>query len=408
MDNILYLSHKVARERLVVPRILVSKLLEATHDDKFASHLGVKRTTEKLTRFYFWPGMHHDIRNYCNLCLPCAQQKTPKQYVKAPLVPIPVAGAFDRVASDAVTFSTTTETRNKYVIVFTNYLTKYCEAIAVPAITAEATADAFLKLIVLRHGAPRFFLTDQGSNFNSSLVKEICRLCNTRKLSTTAYHPQTDGLVERFNKTLAILLSMYVNEHHTDWDVYLPFIVFTYNTSVQESTKYSPFALLYGREPQLPIDAILNFRPSPYQIDLDDYAHQTKKFFGHAWNSAKSNIQLAQTKQQENYNRKSTQVSFEIGDHVMCHSPVVTPGHARKFTFTWKGPFRVETIEMPNVTIGPIQAMDGAKSIKVHVNRLKPYGNGSSLVGTPTPLASVGSRPATAPAHGYNLRPRKF
>ena len=98
-----------------------------------------------------------------------------------------------------------------------------------PSIEAPVIARMFVDEIFTRHGAPRTFLSDRGSNFLSALVKEVCRLMNTRKLNTTAYHPQTDGLVERFNNTLTE--SMFVNSEQTDWDLFLPSIVFAYRVS---------------------------------------------------------------------------------------------------------------------------------------------------------------------------------
>ena len=100
-------------------------------------------------------------------------------------------------------------------------------------------------------------MSDRGSNFLSALVKEVCRLLNTRKLNTTAYHPQTDGLVERFNNTLAESISMFVNSEQTDWDLFLPSILFAYRVSPCVSTGESPFFLLYGRKPRLPLDVAL-------------------------------------------------------------------------------------------------------------------------------------------------------
>ena len=102
------------------------------------------------------------------------------------------------------------------VVVFSDYLTKWPEAFPVPSIEAPVIARLFVDEIFSRHGAPRTFLTDRGSNFLSSLVTEVCRLLNTKKVNATAYRPQTDGLVERFNNTLVEAISAYVCTNQDD------------------------------------------------------------------------------------------------------------------------------------------------------------------------------------------------
>ena len=111
--------------------------------------------------------------------------------------------------------------------------------------------------IIPRHGAPRTLLSDRGKNFLSELVKEVCKLHRITKLNTTAYHLQSDGVVERMNSTLCQTLSMFVSKNHKDWDVFVPAALFAFRTSPSESTGESPFYLLYGREPRLPMDVSL-------------------------------------------------------------------------------------------------------------------------------------------------------
>ncbi|VDI13937.1 Hypothetical predicted protein [Mytilus galloprovincialis] len=125
--------------------------------------------------------------------------------------------------------------------IYGDYLTRWPEAIPVPNADATTTAKVFIEEVVCRHGAPRQLLSDNGKNFRSNLVKEICKLMNTKKTFTTAYHPETDGLVERFNGTLTAMLSMYVSGHQRDWDTFIPFVLFAYRTSLHESIQETPF-----------------------------------------------------------------------------------------------------------------------------------------------------------------------
>jgi len=269
-------------------------------------------------------------------------------------------------------------------------------------------------------------LTDQGKNYTAQLIKEICEICSTRKLQTTAYHPQTDGLVERFNHTLTNMLSNYVNTLHTDWDVFLPYVTFAYNTTKQASANYSPFFLLYGREARLPIDVTLQTGRPTYFYDSDEYAMQLREMLSRAYQTAGTNIQRAQDKQKRNYDRTALDLQFNVGDKVFKRVGQIAPGTSPKFTNKYEGPYTIDHVSTPNVTM--INSL-GKKEV-VHVNRLKPYAvsrqepgplsvdDQYSMTGGVTTMNQIGTNqqltdskskapPLGTHKHFYNLRPRK-
>jgi len=209
--------------RLVIPESYQKEILEACHDTAYSGHFGFAKTYTKVKLNYFWPTLYMDVKKHCENCLDCITRKSPTSKTKGFLTPIPVAGPMDRVAVDILGPLPITENGNKYIIVFCEYLTKFCITKALPNITADTVARTFVDEIVLKFGAPTTLLSDQGSNFMSQLVKKICELCGTKKQNTSPYHPMTDGLVERTNKTLAQTLSMYINGKHNDWDLYLKY-----------------------------------------------------------------------------------------------------------------------------------------------------------------------------------------
>ena len=153
-------------------------------------------------------------------------KKSPRYHRQAPLLPIPVEGSFDRVAVDVLGPFPGTHCGSRYIVVFSDYYTRWPEAFALPSCEAHRIASFLINEIMIRHSAPRTLLSDRGRNFLSALVKETCKMMNTSKLNTTAYHPQTDGLVERFNGTLAQTLSMFVSSNQKDWDQHLPQVLF--------------------------------------------------------------------------------------------------------------------------------------------------------------------------------------
>jgi hypothetical protein len=170
---------------------------------------------------------------------------------------ITATAPFDRLGLDILGPFPRSLKGNCHIIVAVDYFTKWVETKAIPAATAIAVAEFFVESIVLRHGAPKAILTDQGKCFNNAMMKAVLRLLQTEYRTTTPYHPQANGLTERWNHTCAAMLSMYVDNKHENWDEALPFVTFAYNSAKQESTKHSPFELVYARNPLLPIDVTL-------------------------------------------------------------------------------------------------------------------------------------------------------
>ena len=139
---------------------------------------------------------------------------------------------------------------NRYAVVFVDYLTKWPEVFAVPD---QTVAHLLVEKVISRHGVPTEVLSDRGSAFLSKLMEGVYEVMGIHKVNTTAYHPQTDGLVERFNRTLIDMLGKTVEKSGRDWDRHLSYVLYAYRAGRQESTQESPFFLLYGRDPQLPV-----------------------------------------------------------------------------------------------------------------------------------------------------------
>ncbi|UYV64482.1 hypothetical protein LAZ67_3000918, partial [Cordylochernes scorpioides] len=201
-------------------------------------------------------------------CHLCQSRKGSNQLPSGLLQPIPPANyPFERIGIDFVGPLPSTKRRRKWIIVLTDYYTKYAETKAVPEATVKEVSTFLIEHIFLRHGAPRFLISDRGSQFTSNLMKEVMKMCKVKHCFTTSYHPQTNGLTERLNRTLINMISMYVNTDQKNWDEILPFITHAYNTTIQETTGYSPFFLLFGREPM----SLLDDENIPTDSNMDDY-----------------------------------------------------------------------------------------------------------------------------------------
>ena len=197
-----------------------------------------------------------------------------------------------------------------------DYLTKWPEIFAVKDQTASTIATLLVEQVISRHGVPAEVLSDRGKTFLSELLKEVEKILGFRKVNTTAYHPQTDGLVERFNRTLIAMLSKTSKKGGRGWDRRLPYVLFAYRATEQHSTLESPFFLLYGRDPRLPTEAALCPKETGRLVNWREYGNELTERMSTAWKQAKENIKTAQKHQKSLYDCKARPPKFLTGDSV--------------------------------------------------------------------------------------------
>ncbi|CAC5393825.1 unnamed protein product [Mytilus coruscus] len=239
---------------------------------------------------------------------------------------MPVASqTFERVSTDILGLvSNSGKSKNQYVLVFICYLTKYVELIPLSDIKAATIATAFLHIVVCRHGTPLFLHSDRGVNYLSNIVKETCKLLDIKKTKTTSYNrPQCNGQSERMMSTIKDMLSKYI-EDNSDWDRYKLFIQFAYNTSPSiDSTDYSPFFLVNGRQPKSFLDTHL---PNmDVKVTAREYIIQTLENIEKARAVARENLQEHKTEMLKKSNRNRGNSNFSIGDIVYLYKPATTP-----------------------------------------------------------------------------------
>jgi hypothetical protein len=252
--------------------------------------------------------------------------------------------------------------------VFSDYFTKYIEAVAIKEPTALIAADAIYRTIICRHGAPAVLLTDLGTNFNNELVNELIKTVNIKHANTSAYHPETDGLVERMNRTLKQMLAMHVNRRQDDWDRYLPMLTFAYNTSRHETTGETPHFLNYNREAVFPIDVALGLVPTQHIRNEDGYEYLSE--LQQLYQQVRERVRLSQNRQKLNYDKHHKPAGFAVDDHVMLRNDITTVGQSKKFRIKWTGPYKIAEIRLPLVTL---KHLSGRKAHmgRVNVARLK-------------------------------------
>ena len=349
---------------LIVPQIKVKEIIMENHDYMLAGHLGIAKTIARISRQYWWPRMREDVTAHINGCLKCARRKS-FGTSKAPLQSMPIVNrVWERIAMDVVGPIQESIKGYKYILVLSDYASRFVFTFPMRNQTALTIADIFVNKLITKYGAPETVLTDQGTNFLSSLIKEICRLFKIKQIRTTAHHPQTDGLVERFNRTLCDMLACYVVDEAEEWDKYLPFVTLAYNTSKQATLKQTPFYLFFGREPILPNDINITNNREAEEIQHEEFSLQWNK----AQELANQHLFKAQTRQKRYYDEGTKSIKYNINDMVLLKAPP----SAGKFINRWNGPFII-TRSFSDITY-EIQDISNKKQKSiVHCNRLKPF-----------------------------------
>ena len=187
------------------------------------------------------------VRDRITACHKCIARKSP---VNQPMGHVPVSGRFERVAMDLLDVSVISAKGYKYILVVCDYFTKYTEAYPLKDKTTHSVADALMDIWLPRYGFPMH--SDQGKEFDNTMIHKLSKLLGTVKTKTTPYHPRRDGLVERFNRTHLAMLAMFVSREHDNWDDLLPFMMLAYNTTVHTTTGFTPYRLVFGEECNLP------------------------------------------------------------------------------------------------------------------------------------------------------------
>uniref|UniRef100_A0A803U0E4 Gypsy retrotransposon integrase-like protein 1 n=1 Tax=Anolis carolinensis TaxID=28377 RepID=A0A803U0E4_ANOCA len=300
-NNDLYEVNK----QLVVLEKYRARILKMAHDIPFGVHLGIKKTKARIQEKLYWPNMGKEIKAYCQSCQVCqltgkANDKTKGFIQSVPIVTIP----FDKMGIDIKgPISKVTKDGNKYILTAKDYATRYPEAVSLKDLQAKTVADGLLNIFA-RVGFPKEIISDLGTSFMSQLVKELFKGCGIKHRNTTKYHPQSNGLVENFNKTLKQLIKMYAHKNPNDWDKQLQHLFFAYREVPQESTGYSPFELLFGRKVKGPMDILSATWTGEEEIregDVIDYVENLRSHIDLVQDAALKNLEAAQWKQKESW-----------------------------------------------------------------------------------------------------------
>ncbi|KAL0190638.1 hypothetical protein M9458_013336, partial [Cirrhinus mrigala] len=265
---------------------------------------------------------------------------------------------------------------HRFALVLVDYATRYPEAVPLRSISAKSVADALFRLIS-RVGIPKEILTDQGTAFMSRTLRELYELLGIKSIRTSVHHPQTDGLVERFNRTLKTMIRKFVHEDAKNWDKWLEPLLFAVREVPQASTGFSPFELLYGRQPRGVLDVLREtWEDGPsqskneiqYVMDLRTKLHTLGRL-------SMENLLQAQDKQSRLYNSGTSLRKFAPGDRVL----VLLPTSTSKLLAKWQGPFEV-TRQVGDLDYEIVRTDRGGARQIYHLNLLKKWSEAESVM----------------------------
>jgi hypothetical protein len=358
--------------RVVVPQGFVRTLLELKHDMPLSGHRDFEKTYSGIQSKFFWQKMHKDVKNYCKTCHLCQTRKHLGKANRAPLKTIVVNVPWGLIGLDVTGPLKRSINGNLYVIVAVDYFTKFCVAKAIPDFTAETTAKFIFEEIICKLGAPKSIISDQGVNFKAKMFARLCQLCNVKTANSTVYHPIGNALVERMNKTMKQILTMYVDDANTNWDEYLQAAISAYNTSPQASSKFSPYEANFGRCPVVLADVMLAAEVMQQAGGLDDYVTRQKANAQVVQEKIKANLRAAHETQKYHYDKFVSDGNlFQVGEWVLVVNERSIPGKSKSFKERAVGPFKIlERFNDVDYVLAPV---GGGKSTTVHYNRLRKY-----------------------------------
>jgi transposase InsO family protein len=353
------------RERVTGEEMKATILYEY-HDSPIGGHRGMNKTFREIRKKYEWPSMKRDIEKYVKKCKSCQVNKNLGPRSRAPMeITTTARQPFQRCALDIVGPTDITNKGNRYILTFQDDLTKFMAAIPIPTQDAETVAREFVQNIVLKYGIPEVILTDQGGNFLSELFTNVCKLLQIKKIQTTAFHPESNGGLERGHRVIVEYLRHYIAEDQRDWDDWVPYATYVYNVTNHRATGYSPFELLYGYTARMP--SALQTTPT-IRYNYDDYLSELKGRLQSAHAIARENLLKSKERSKLDYDKKTVRIALRAGDKVLLFDESVRRGRSRKLSAQWVGPYVVLEVEGVNATI-----KKGRTIIKVHTNRLKPF-----------------------------------
>lgn len=325
-------------KRIYVPdhNDLRLRILQDKHDHITAGHPGQTKTTELVSREFFWPGLRQFVQHYCQSCIDCGRNKPRRHRPYGKLKPLPIPERpWDSISMDLIE-QLPKSSGYTAILVIVDRFTK--QSVFIPTtdkITSDEVAQLFLLHVFSKHGIPSHVTSDRGTEFHSHFMRSLGTILNMKLHFTSGYHPEANGQVERTNQTLEQYLRLYCNYQQSNWSELLPLAEFAYNNATHSSTGVSPFFANKGYHPQVNIsieEDVASYRARNYAVDLNELHQELQK-----------QLKRAQEQYTEQADRhRANPPNFSIGDPVYLRAEHIrTTRPAKKLSAKYLGPFEI-------------------------------------------------------------------
>ena len=335
-------EHEPVVKQLIVPRILRLQLMKLAHEGMTGGHLGFEKTKVPVQRRAYWPGFSKDVFRFCQACESCSRYRrgaAPKQGLLEPLI---VGDVMERISIDITGPHPASSHGHKYMLTVVDHFSKWADTFPIRNQEAKTVAQVLMDKVFCYLGMPLQILSDQGTNFQSELFKELCLAMNIEKIRTSAYKPSTNGAVERFHRTLNSMIGKVVAENHRNWHELIPQIMAAYRASEHAATGYSPNKIMLGRECRAPIDLVLGV---PGETDgivsHDQFIRSKQEQMLYCYTTVREHLGVVAQRRKHNYDMTVKTKHFDTGQKVWYYYPRRYKSRSPKWQKFHTGPFEI-------------------------------------------------------------------
>ena len=370
--------------QIIIPpndKALQQQLLSLHHDLPEMGHFSYKKMFPKILKSYFWPTINKDTLEYCKSCLECqVHKKSTPNPQNRPLKPFLPDHPNQRVSIDLMGPFPVTENGFEYILCMVDNFTKWATAIPLKNKKGGEVAYEIIKNWYMIFGIPEEIHSDQGGEFTNDILARLNERLNVGHKVTTPYYPQSNSQVERWNRTLKESIKIYCEKKVSSWDKYIFSTCYAYNTSLNATTGFSPYYLMFGNDPRLPTEVLNSKNYNEIKFDQNQYQIQLTNHLRTAYNIVRKNIKEDAEKRKIRWDKniKGHKI-FVPGDDVLMFQPKINniKGEeelSHKFKRNWKGPYRVLSKKHEdNQDVYIIKDMETKREFTVNVHKLIPF-----------------------------------
>ena len=368
----------ITTDAVVIPTSLREQVIRAIHSDPTMAHPGQFATYLAVASRAFWPHMRKQISKYCSDCGPCKKTRHQTRTHAGQLRTQMFLEKGDAWGVDLVGPLQECD-QQKYILHACCWTTGWNVTDTLPDKTALTVARSLLQKVFLVYGFPKRLFSDQGKEFINSILKEVTTSLKVKQCFTAAYSPQGNARTENRHRYYNQILRILVNELGYDWVNSLPFATWCLNTRPWKGTPYSPYQLLFGREPRFPFDLDLSSN-EPIQLAPSDILEHTDVYIKNCSALVEDAIITTQRQNRISADKHRYTMTYDVGDLVLVHTPRIRTGVAARLTYQSTGPYEVLP---PNPQIRPnpdgsynvyrLRHLASNKIITSNVRQMMPY-----------------------------------